>query len=235
MNVISLGLVALILLPLCASAAELDGLYFMTRFRPGATGKLETATYRFHDGEVARDPIGIVEGNDIAAERVSRPGSFGTYIWEGDELTVALGGRGIKAKFERRANGCFAWNGGSFCPVEPFQSGAVLDGTFSSGSEGASDGAPISRSVITFRPDGTYGRESNGSFATDDPTATAAGSAEQGRYRIDGTALHLTTARGKESSVSTFQHNDGTKGPAPRRIYIGGVLLKRDNGRPRDK
>ena len=74
MNVISLGLVALILLPLCASAAELDGLYFMTRFRPGATGKLETATYRFHDGEVARDPIGIVEGNDIAAERVSRPG-----------------------------------------------------------------------------------------------------------------------------------------------------------------
>ena len=57
-------------------------------------------------------------------------------------------------------------------------------------------------------------------------TGSSAGS-ERGNYRIEGTALHLMPEAGKETVVSTFSYDDGSKGPARRSVYFGGGMLKR--------
>ncbi len=83
---------------------------------------------------------------------------------------------------------------------------------------------------ITFRPDGTYQKSSVGSFTSRSAASTVSGGSvgqEQGKYRIDGTALHLMPDGGQEKILSTFPYDDGTPGPAPRSVYFGGTMLKR--------
>jgi hypothetical protein len=104
-----------------------------------------------------------------------------------------------------------------------------LDGTFTGGA-GVGGGAVASSTTITFKRDGTYERESVGTFSTQGRlTAVSGGSVgkERGKYHIDGTALHVIPDGGKETVVSTFPYDDGSTGPAPRSVYFNGAFLKR--------
>src|SRR5512132_4017209 len=136
-----------------AAAADLDGLYLMTRFWPGSG--LEIATYGFHDGRVVINPVGSGKTLDIAAERASHPKQVGTYKLQGGQLVVLMDGNTHQSKFEPESKGCFGWDAGIFCPVEAFKPGAALEGTFTGGAS-AGGGAVMSSTTITFAKDGTY-------------------------------------------------------------------------------
>lgn len=119
---------------------------------------------------------------------------------------MTFSGSDHQARFEPEDKGCFGWDAGIFCPVQMFQPGATLDGTFTGGAS-VGGGAVMSSTQITFKPDGTYKRESAGSFSSQGRTSAASGesvSEEHGRYRINGTALSLMPDGGKETVVSTF-------------------------------
>ena len=206
----------------------LEGLYLMTRFWVGSG--LEIATYRFHDGTVILNPVGSAKSLDLQAEQATHPNNIGTYRLQGGQLVLSFPDGKHEAKFEPESKGCFGWNMGIFCSVEAFKPGTTLDGTFSGGAS-VGGGAVMSSTSITFRRDGTYQRESAGSFATQGSTTAVSGGSvgtEHGKYRIDGTALYLMPDGGRESVVSTFPYDDGSTGPAPRRMYFGGGMLKRE-------
>lgn len=212
-----------------AKAGSPDGLYFMTRFWVGSG--LETATYLFHNGEVAINPIAPGTALNVAAERAAHPNRVGTYRLAGGQLSMTFDGAPKTAKFEVEKDGCFGWDAGSFCPVKSFQAGATLNGRFTGGAS-VGGGAVISNMTITFKPDGTYQRESAASFATKSKVSETSGGStgsEHGTYRIDGNALYIKPQGGREQAVNTFPYDDGTQGPAPRSIYFGGGMLKRAN------
>lgn len=201
----------------------LNGLYFMTRFWVGSG--LETSAYRFQNGTVVRNPI----GSDVQAERATHPKDVGTYQLQGGQLQVNVAGSNHNAKFEPMDKGCFGWDAGIFCPVEVFKPGTTLDGTFEGGAS-VGGGAVMSSTAITFKRDGTYESESAVSFSTQGRTTAVSGGSvgkERGKYRIDGTAMHMMPDGGKETVVSTFPWDDGTQGPAPRRVYFGGGMMNR--------
>ena len=201
----------------------LNGLYFMTRFWVGSG--LETSTYRFQNGTVVRNPI----GSDVQAERATHPKDVGTYQLQGGQLVFSMPDGNHSAKFEPETSGCFGWDAGSFCPVEVFKPGTTLDGTFEGGAS-VGGGAVMSSTAITFKRDGTYESESAVSFSTQGRTTAVSGGSvgkERGKYRIDGTAMHMMPDGGKETVVSTFPWDDGTQGPAPRSVYFGGGMIKR--------
>ena len=88
----------------------------------------------------------------------------------------------------------------------------------------------MSSTTITFKRDGTYDSESAVSFSSVSRKTEGSGgstSGERGRYRIDGTALHLMPDGGKEMVVSTFPWDDGSQGAPPRSVYFGGKMMKR--------
>ncbi len=210
-----------------APAGGLDGLYFMTR---STGGDLETATYLFHAGTVVKNPIvSTAQDMNLQVERASHPNDVGTYSLQSGRLVLTMANGQQQEKFEPESGGCFGWDAGVFCPVEVFKPGTTLDGTFSGGAS-VGGGAVMSSMTITFKPDGSYQRESTGSFASKSTRSTVTGGAtgsERGRYRIEGTALHLMPEGGKATVVSTFPYDDGSKGPTPRSVYFGGGMLKR--------
>lgn len=210
-----------------AIAANLDGMYLMTRFWPSSG--LEMAAYAFNNGDVVMNPVGSDKTVNVAAERALHPNQVGKFKIEGNQLVVVMNGSTKRSKFEPQSKGCFGWDAGIFCPVKPFSAGTTLDGTFSGGAS-VGGGAAMSGTTITFFKNGTYQRESVGSVASrGSRTAVTGGSVgnERGKYRIDGAALHLLPDRGKEAVFSTFPYDDGSKGPTPRRVYFGGTMLKR--------
>lgn len=220
-------LAPLALLTACSAAGAPDGLYLMTRFWPGSG--LELATYRFQAGSVVKNPIGPAKNLDVQAERATHPNDVGTFRLEGGQLELTFTGKGQKAKFEPEDKGCFGWDAGIFCPVEIFKPGSTLEGTYEGGAS-VGGGTVMSSTTITFRRDGTYQRESIGSVSSKSASSTVSASStgtEHGRYRVEGTALHLMPEGGKERVLSTFPYDDGSKGPAPRRLYFGGGMLKR--------
>jgi hypothetical protein len=203
----------------------LEGLYFMTRVWGG--GDLETATYWFHNGAVARNPVASTKSLDTQAERATHPNDVGTYLLQGGQLAVTLPTSNQQVRFEPMDHGCFGWDAGIFCPVEIFKTGATIDGTFTGGN---SVGNVASNITITFKRDGSYDSSQVGSFSSKGTRTDVSGGstrAEHGRYRIDGTALHMTPDGGKEEIFSTFPNDDHTPGPAPRTVYFSGIMLKR--------
>lgn len=210
------------------TGGRLDGLYLMTRFWPGSG--LELATYYFHNGSVVLNPIAGGNGLNVEAERAAHPKAVGTFRLANGQLTLALEGSNQTAKFEDDKKGCFGWDAGIFCPVEVFKPGTTLNGTFTGGASSGGGGAVMSSTAIAFKPDGTYQRDSVGTFTTRTNASTISGGStgqESGRYRIDGTAMHLMPNGGKETVVTTFPYDDGTTGPAPRKVYFGGAMLNR--------
>jgi hypothetical protein len=214
--------------PAAAAGGAPDGLYIMTRFWSG-NSSLEIAAYRFHEGTVVVNPIASNKNADPQTENAAHPKDVGTFRLDGGQLAISLPSGNQQSKVEPSSNGCFSWNGGLFCPVKTFSPGTTLDGTFSGG---ASITGGASSSTITFKPDGTYDRKSVGTISSKGATTYVSGSSagtEHGKYRIDGTAIHMIADGGKETVVSTFPYDDGSKGPAPRRMYLGGLMLKRSN------
>jgi hypothetical protein len=196
----------------------------MTRFWPGSG--LELATYYFHNGSVVLNPIAGGHSLDVEAERAAHPKAVGTYRLANGQLTLTFPGSNQTAKFEDE-KGCFGWDAGSFCPVEVFKPGTTLNTTFTGGAS-AGGGGVMSSTTITFKPEGTYQRDSVATFTSSSSASTVSGGStgqESGRYRIDGTAMHLMPNGGKETVVTTFPYDDGTTGPAPRRVYFGGAML----------
>ena len=200
----------------------LDGFYLMTRF--WMNSGLEIASYWFRGGTVVKDPIGSGQTLDIEAERASHASDVMPYRVAGGQLTIGA----QQAKLEPDKNGCFNWDTGIFCPVEVFKIGTI-DGTFEGGAS-VGGGAVMSSTAITFKRDGTYSRDSVASFSSKGTKSTVSDGStgsELGKYRIDGTALHLIPDGGKETVISTFPYDDGTAGPAPRRMYFSGGMLTR--------
>ena len=210
-----------------ALGQSVDGLYLMTRFWPSSG--LEVAAYWFHNGAVVVNPIGSARTLDVAAERAIHPKAVGTFKLSAGQLVMAMADGNHQAKYEPETKGCFGWDAGIFCPVEIFRPGTTLDGTFSGGAS-VGGGAVMSSTTITFKADGSYQRESVGSFSSKGAIGGVSGGTtgnERGKYRVEGTALHLIPDGGKEMVVSTFPYDDDTKGPAPRSLYFSGGMLKR--------
>ncbi len=203
----------------------LDGLYLMTRM---SGSSLETATYFFHNGMLVKNPVGSSRAFDANAERASHPNDVGSYKLQGGQLTLAFPNDTRTAKFETM-NGGFGWDAGIFSPVEIFKPGTTLDGTFSGGNS-VGGGAVMASSTIVFHPNGTYDNGMVNSFDSKSDKSEVSGgsqSSEHGRYRIDGTALRMTPDGGKETVYTTFPWDDGTPGPAPRAVYLGGNMMTR--------
>ena len=205
-----------------------DGLYLMTRFQMG--GGLEIRTYWFQNGTVVMNPVNSARNLDVQAERTTHPKAVGTYQLQAGQLTLTFPDSNIKARLEADSKGGgFGWNAGAFVPVEIFKPGATLDGTFSGGAS-VGGGALMGSTSITFKRDGTYESASLSSFSSQGRTSGASGGsvgAEHGKYRIDGTALHMMPNGGTEKVFTTFPYDDGTTGPAPRSVYFGGGLMMR--------
>jgi hypothetical protein len=120
------------------------------------------------------------------------------------------------------SSSCFRWNEGLFCPAPRFAAGTRLQGAFASAPTG---NAPAVRAV--FMPDGSY------ELARATPAAAGSGRAaqsvrERGRYDIDGNVLRLRPAAGAPTALTLVPFDDGTPGPAPRRLFFGGVVLARE-------
>ena len=200
-------------------------------------GDLETATYLFHAGTVVKNPIvSTVQDMNLQVERAAHPNDVGTYSLQSGQLVLTMTSGKQQEKFEPESEGCFGWDAGVFCPVNVFKPGATLDGTFSGGAS-VGGGAVMSNMTISFKSDGTYQRESLGSFSSTGTRSAVTGSSagsERGKYRIEGTALHLMPEGGKETVVSTFPYDDGSKGPAPRSVYFGGGMLETGALKPLD-
>jgi hypothetical protein len=204
---------------------SLDGLYLMTRM---SGSSLETATYLFHNGTLVKNPISSSGTPNLDAERAIHPNDVGTYKFQGGQLTFTFPNGNRQARFETM-NGGFGWDAGIFSPVEIFKPGATLNGTFSGGNS-VGGGALMASSDITFHPDGTYQSGLVTSFDSKGRTSEVSGGSqhsEHGKYRIVGTALHMTPDGGKESVFSTFPWDDGTSGPAPRALYFSGIMMTR--------
>ena len=199
----------------------LDGLYLMTRMTGSS---LETATYLFRNGSLVKNPVGSARTVDANTERASHPNDVGTYKLQGGQLTLAFPNDTRTARFETM-NGGFGWDAGIFSPVEVFKPGMTLDGTFSGGNS-VDRGAVVANSTIVFHPNGTYDNGMVTSFDVKDESGSSQKS-EHGKYRIDGTAMHMTPDGRKESVYTTFPWDDGTPGPSPRAVYLGGNMMTR--------
>lgn len=225
MRMLMLGVVVLLLTACGARADGPHGLYLMTRF---SVGTLTLEAYRFNDGTVVRNPVAGVDA--IAQERAQRPQDVGSYRMEGGNLVMSFGNEpAVNSAYERDDGGCFSWDAQSFCPVKPFARDAKVDGVYSGGAS-VGGGAVMSASTVTFRSDGTYSLSSAASIKTGTDAGTVGSTgAWQGRYRFDENGLTLSPDNGAEQRYSSFPYDDGSAGPAPRRIYFGGGMLKRQN------
>lgn len=211
----------------CAGGSDVDGMYMMTR---AAFGSLSIEAYRFEDGAVVRNPLVPGSSLDVQAERKLHAEDVGTYEVDGDEMTMTFGSSPAKSALERDGD-CFMWDMGTFCRVEPFD-GDTLSGTYSGGASArGSSGLAMNSRTIAFAADGTYTMESASSVSSlGEGTNLAAGSSggERGRYEIDGTVITFRPEGGEERVVTAFPYDDGTDGEKPRRIFLGGTMLKRN-------
>jgi hypothetical protein len=225
------GLVALAALATsgCAGGSDIDGMYMMTRM---AFGSLSIEAYRFEDGNVVRDPLVPGDSLDVEAERKLHANDVGTYSVDGDEMTMTFGSSTSKSEVERDGD-CFMWDMGTFCRVEPFDDDAI-EGTYSGGASArGSSGIAMNSRTIVFAGDGTYTMESASSVSSlGEGSNVAAGSSggEKGEYEVDGTIITFRPEGGEERVLTAFPYDDGSEGEKPRRIFLGGTMLKRVDG-----
>ena len=220
---------ALVIAPLTSQAAEPQGLYMMTRMIMGSS--LELAGWYFKNGHVAENPRGDIARFDFKAAAAQAPDTTGTFAISGKKMTMSwASGKKATGDYEPGDRGCFYWDMGSFCPVEPFGKNQKIDAAFSGGAS-AGSGRVANATTLTLTSGGQYKLEQVGSVksAPSAGTQLQAGSsgAEAGAYELSGTVLTLKPAGGAPRQVLSFPYDDGTKGPQPRRIFFNGAMLKR--------
>lgn len=210
-----------------STAASPDGLHLMTRFWGGS---LEMKVWYFSNDRFAQEPRSTATPFDFNQAEQQSPGSTGRITRQGDRWTFEWAqGRKSTGKHERGqgAGGCFYWDAGLFCPVKPFASQQVLDGTYA-GSLGTSQ-VSSARTYI-FSPDGRYRMRTAASVSSTGPTvwmSGGAGSEQEGRYRTAGQAIVLTPTGSPAMTLTAFPYEVGTDLTKPGRVYIGGFMLKR--------
>jgi hypothetical protein len=211
-----------------AFAANPDGLYLMTRSWPGSS--LEILGWLFKNGQVCSKPMGDLAHFDFQKAAARDPNSTGTYSISGKNMIIKwANGKSETGELEPDKS-CFFWQMGLFCPADPFQKNAKINGVFSGGAS-AGYGKAANATSITFSSNGTYKLEQVGAVHSDTSAGTQlyAGSSgsETGTYDLSGTTLILKSSGGKSRQIVSFPYDDGTKGPAPRRIFFDGAMLKR--------
>lgn len=210
-----------------ALAANPDGLYLMVRVLMGSSP--EISGWYFKNGKLSNRPLGNVANFDFNAAAKANPDKTGTYTISGTKMTINWSnGKKSEGDYEAGDHGCFYWDMGSFCPVTPFPAGTKLSGQFEGGAS-AGYGAVSNAHTINFNSDGTYKMSSAASLKSESSNGTqlsgGATGDESGTYSISGTTMTLTGG-GKTRQVLTFPYDDGTKGPAPRRIMFDAIMMK---------
>ena len=199
-----------------------EGLYFMTRM--WASGSFEMGAWYFSGGQFAKEPNSLGGRFDFAEAERSSPGSTGTISLQGDQMTFqGPAYKSSQGRFEPKPGGCFYWAAGLFCPVNAPSGPQTYQGTFS-GSLGSA--AASSSMSLTLTRDGRYEMRRTGATQTSGMYAGSSNT-EAGRYELQGTTLRLTpSAGGSPRVLLSFPYDDGSQGPAPRRLYVGGFMLK---------
>lgn len=220
-------LILMIVLSVAPALANPDGLYLMTRYIPGSS--LEIQGWYFKGGRLSNLPLGNVANFDFNAAAKAHPDRTGTYTISGKTMTInCANGKKSEGSYEPGDQNCFYWDMGNFCPATPFPPNTKLSGVFEGGAS-AGYGAVANAHTITFNPDGTYKMSSAASLKSEVSNGTqlqgGATGEESGTYSISGTTMTLTGG-GKTRQVLTFPYDDGTKGPAPRRIMFDAIMLK---------
>ena len=229
LRVCLMACLALVVAPFESQAAEPKGIYMMTRMVMGSSLQIEG--WYFKNGQVAENPRGDVARFDFKAAAAEAPGSTGTFTISGKNMTVSwANGKKATGNYQPGDHGCFYWDMGSFCPVEPFGKNQKLDGVFTGGAS-AGSGRVANATTLTLMSSGQYQLEQVGSVTSAPSAGTQlqAGSSggDAGTYDLSGTVLILKSASGKSRHVLTFPYDDGTKGPQPRRMFFDGAMLKR--------
>ena len=222
-------LTAVLSAPFESWAADPQGLYLMTRMVMGSS--LELAGWYFKSGQVAENPRGDITRFDFKAAAATAPATTGAFAVSGKQMTMNwANGKKTTADYEPGDHGCFYWDMGSFCPVEPFKKNQKIDGVFAGGAS-AGSGRVANATTLSLTSGGEYRLEQAGSVKSSQSAGTQlqAGSSggERGTYELSGTVLTLKPAGGAPRQILTFPYDDGTKGPAPRRIFFDGAMLKR--------
>ena len=197
-----------------------QGLYLV---RQGQASLAQLEVWHFAGSRFAQGPRaatgGASGGFDFARAEAQRPGSTGTLAIEGDRMSLGGPGRpSVSARVETLpGSSCFRWNEGLYCPAPRFAPGTRLDAVFVGP---ATPGATVLRAA--FKADGGY------EITRPPANAGAAPARERGRYEIDGPVLRLRPAGGgTATSWTVVPFDDGTPGPAPRRLFLGGTVLGR--------
>jgi hypothetical protein len=203
------------------------GLYFMTRYW-SYTQTLEKAAWYFApDGTVYVNPELGFSPKDLAAHT----GRKGTASLIGKDLSITWTGEKPETSAVERDSTGFAWDMGSFIPVQPAQGAAAIAGAYEGGeslSHGGNQVAVTKR--LELHPDGTF-RWEGVSFVAGDSAATklyaGATGASTGTWRSDAYSLTLTDAAGRAYRSIMFPYDDGTTPGTPDRLFFAGILYKR--------
>jgi hypothetical protein len=210
-----------------ALAANPDGLYLMVRVWMGSSP--EISGWYFKNGRVSNRPLGNIANFDFNAAAKADPDKTGTYTISGKKMIFNwANGKKQEGDYEPGDHGGFFWDMGNFTPVQPFPAGTKLSGVFEGGAS-AGYGSVSNAHTITFSPDGTYKMSSASSLKSDGRNGNqlygGASGEESGTYSINGTTMTMTGG-GKTRQVLTFPYDDGSKGPAPRRIMFDAIMMK---------
>jgi hypothetical protein len=191
---------------------------------------LEMKVWYFSKDRFAQEPRSTAIPFDFAQAEQQSPGSTGRINRQGDRWIFEWAqGRKSTGKHERGqgAGGCFYWDAGLFCPVKPFASQQILDGTYT-----GSLGTPQVSSARTyiFSPDGRYRMRTAASVSSTGPTVWMSGGAssqQEGRYSLKGQAIVLAPDGSPEITLTAFPYESGSDPARPGRLYVGGFMLRR--------
>jgi hypothetical protein len=196
-----------------------QGLYLV---RQGQVSLAELDVWYFSGGFVAQSPraasAGAPAAFDFARAEAQRPGSTAAFTLDGARMMLSGPALPLTAaRVDPAASGCFRWKEGLYCPAPRFAAGARLDGVFANPS---APGGTVARAA--FKIDGSY------EIARATANRGAPPARERGRYEIDGNVLRLRPAGGgAPAALTVVPYDDGTPGPAPRRLFLGGTVLGR--------
>jgi hypothetical protein len=196
-----------------------QGLYLV---RQGQVSLAELDVWYFAGDRVAQSPRAATTGApaafDFARAEAQRPGSTAAFVLDGARMVLSGPALPLTAALvDPAASGCFRWNDGLYCPAPRFAPAARLDGVFANPS---APGGTVARAA--FKTDGSY------EITRAAANRGAPPARERGRYEIDGNVLRLRPAGGgAPASLTVVPYDDGTPGPPPRRLFIGGAVLGR--------
>lgn len=203
------------------------GLYFMTRYW-SYTHTLEKAAWYFApDGAVYENLDHGFSSADLAAHA----GRKGRAHFDGGKLSVTwVNGQKAESNVERDGTG-FAWDMGSFTPVQPITNAAAVAGVYEGGESLSHGGNQVAVSKrLELHADGTFSWEGI-SFVSGDTAATklyaGANGGTAGSWQADAYSIALTDADGRVFRAIAFPYSVGeTAGPSDH-LFFAGIMYKR--------